>query len=68
MKISVSLPDEDVKFLDGYSDNRSAAVHAAVEALRLSRLTQDYAEAFAEFEDAGEAAAWESTAADGVSS
>ena len=41
MKISVSLPDEDVDFLDGYAkaqgyDSRSAVVHKAVRLLKSS--------------------------------
>ena len=41
MKVSVSLPDEDVDFLDTYADtqgfaSRSAVVHKAVRLLRAS--------------------------------
>ena len=43
MKISVSLPDEDVEFLDSYAlnqgyESRSAVVHTAVRMLRSSKL------------------------------
>ncbi len=42
MKISVSLPDEDVEFLDRYADaqgyaSRSAVVHKAVRLLSARR-------------------------------
>ncbi len=42
MKLSVSLPDEDVEFLDAYakskgSESRSAVVHKAVRLLRAWR-------------------------------
>ena len=42
MKVSVSLPDEDVEFLDVYADTpgiaSAAAVHMAVRLLRASQL------------------------------
>ena len=43
MKVSVSLPDDDVKFLDQYAKqegyaSRSAVLHRAVRLLRASRL------------------------------
>ena len=43
MKVSVSLPDEDVDFLDAYASSqgfasRSAVVHKAVRLLRASEL------------------------------
>lgn len=71
MKVSVSLPDEDVEFLDSYARSheiasRSATLHRAVQLLRASELAHDYAEAFAEWED-GENQPWDATAADGLS-
>jgi len=71
MKVSVSLPDEDVEFLDEYARargyrSRSAVVHRAVRLLRSSELGDAYAEAWAEWEDAAEADVWESTVADGL--
>ena len=43
MKLSVSLPDEDVEFLDQYAktqgyDSRSAVVHKAVRLLRAAEI------------------------------
>lgn len=72
MKLSISLSDDDVSFLDGETlngafDSRSAAVHAAVRLLRESRLADAYAEAFSEWDDSDDAA-WDATADDGVSS
>jgi Arc/MetJ-type ribon-helix-helix transcriptional regulator len=70
VKLSVSLPDDDVEFLDRYArDNgarsRSAAVHDAIRLLRAAELGPAYADAWAEWaEDDG--AAWEATAADGL--
>lgn len=71
MKISVSLTDEDVTFLDHYAGDhggltRSAALHVAIERLRTDALDDAYAAAAAEWRDSGEAAAWESTVADGI--
>lgn len=71
MKLSVSLPEEDVAFLDAYAHaqglaSRSAALHRAVRVLRASELGSDYAAAWAEWENAGEAGAWGVTVGDGL--
>jgi len=71
MKISVSLPDEDVDFLDAYAEeqgfrSRSAAVHKAVRLLKASDLGDAYEHAWQEWEAAGEADAWETTTSDGL--
>jgi Arc/MetJ-type ribon-helix-helix transcriptional regulator len=71
MKLSVSLPDEAVKFLDAYAASagfasRSAALHSAVRLLRATQLGPAYEEAFADWEQSGAAAAWDVTAADGL--
>ncbi len=71
MKLSVSLPDEDVAILDEYARasglrSRSAALHHAVRMLRLPQLEQDYEAAWQEWEASGDHAAWSVTAADGV--
>ena len=70
MKLSVSLPDEDVEFIDDYTKehsvgSRSAVVHRAVTLLRARELGQAYAAAWTDWEGA-EAEMWEATAADGV--
>lgn len=71
MKISVSLPDEDVEFLDSYAENqgyesRSAVVHTAVRMLRSSKLGDAYANAWQEWEESGEAEVWNRAASDGL--
>lgn len=71
MKVSVSLPDEDVEFLDRYAEaqgyrSRSAVVQKAVGLLRGVRLGDDYAAAWSEWEDTGEAEVWETVAGDGL--
>jgi Arc/MetJ-type ribon-helix-helix transcriptional regulator len=72
MKISVSLPEEDVEFLDNYAESqgymsRSAVVHTAVRMLRSSKLGDAYAEAWKEWEDSGESALWDTAVGDGLS-
>ncbi len=70
MKISISLPDQDVAVLDEYARtsglNRSAVIRRALRLLRHPELEQDYAAAWDEWETSGEQAAWEGTAADGL--
>lgn len=72
MKVSVSLPDDDVDYLDAYAQaqglpSRSAAVHRAVRALKATELGAAYEAAWDEWSQSGDADAWESTAADGLS-
>lgn len=71
MKVSISLPREDIEFLDSYvheqrRPSRSAAVHDAIAVLRAARLQSDYAAAFDEWVHSGEAAAWEAVTGDGL--
>lgn len=73
MKVSVSLPDEDVEFLDSYAQregfqSRSAALHKAVRLLRGMELHAAYEEAFQDWEETGQASDWEVTANDGIES
>lgn len=67
MKLSVSIPDDDVAFLDDFVAeaglaSRSAAVQKAIRLLRSSSLGPSYAAAWDEFEGAE----WETTSADGL--
>lgn len=52
MKISVSLPESDVDFLDRFAaeqgETRSGALHRAVRALRYEKLGADYEAAILE--------------------
>ena len=70
MKLSVSLPDEDVQFLDEYARtharSRSAAVHDAIETLRRGALADAYQEAWEEWDAGGEGELWEQTSGDGL--
>lgn len=71
MKLSVSLPDEDVEFLDQYAktqgyESRSAVVHRAVRLLRSTELGDAYADAWSEWSESGEATGWDEVAGDGL--
>lgn len=71
MKVSVSLPVDDVEFLDSYAqaqgiESRSAVVHKAVGLLRASQLGSAYEEAWASWSASGDAEAWDAVAADGL--
>lgn len=71
--MSVSLPQDDVEFLDVYAreqgmESRSAAVHEAVGLLRTSQLSAAYEEAWESWDASDDAAAWDATTADGLGS
>ncbi len=73
MKVSVSLPGEDVQFLDEYAreqglESRSAAVHRAVRLLRTGELGGAYELAWREWASNDEGGPWESTTGDGLGS
>ena len=70
MKLSVSLPDEDVATLDEFAGatglrSRSAVVQYAIGLLRRTELESDYEAAWTEWEESGDSEAWDVTAADG---
>ncbi len=72
MKISVSLPQEDVTFVDEYAarttaDSRSAVIHAAIQMLRESALEEEYLAAWDEWYASEDAELWDRTAGDGLS-
>jgi Arc/MetJ-type ribon-helix-helix transcriptional regulator len=69
MKMSVSLPQEDVEFLDSYVKDhamrsRSAALHDAVDLLRAEQLAGAYQDAWASWASSDEREAWDSAVAD----
>jgi Arc/MetJ-type ribon-helix-helix transcriptional regulator len=71
MKLSVSLPEEDVAYLDQYIEqnpaaSRSAALHEAIKLLRLSALESAYEQAYAEWSASDDADLWENASADGL--
>ncbi|MFD2418750.1 ribbon-helix-helix domain-containing protein [Amycolatopsis pigmentata] len=70
MKLSISLGEEDVAFLDRFAaeakiSSRSAVLQRAIELLRASELEASYQAAWDEWAEE-EADAWESTVGDGV--
>jgi Arc/MetJ-type ribon-helix-helix transcriptional regulator len=71
MKLSVSLSEDEVAALDKYAHSaglasRSAAIQHAIRLLGDPELEESYAAAWDEWEGSGDAAAWESTTADGL--
>lgn len=70
-KLSISLPDEDVAFLDVYIrahrlSSRSAAFVAAVKALRDTELEAAYERATLEWEGSEDQKLWDRATADGL--
>jgi Arc/MetJ-type ribon-helix-helix transcriptional regulator len=71
MKLSVSLPDGDVEYLDAYArktgeTSRSAVLHKAVRALRATELSGAYEDAWDTWASSDEATAWQTTTPDGL--
>ncbi len=71
VKLSVSLPLEDVTYIDEYArrvgaPSRSSVLHQAVALLRMSELESAYAAAFQEWHESKDGAPWEDTATDGL--
>jgi Arc/MetJ-type ribon-helix-helix transcriptional regulator len=70
MKLSVSLSDEDVEFIDHYAtdhglETRSGVLRRALALLRATELGDEYAAAWEEWAE-GEGDGWEATAPDGL--
>ena len=64
MKVSVSLPADDVEFLDTYAqsqgyDSRSAVMHKAVALLRVGGLTDAYEDAWQSWASSDDAQVWD---------
>jgi len=71
MKVSVSLPENDVEFLDACAErvgigSRSAALHKAVRLLRASELGDAYQDAWTTWGTSGDGALWDGTSGDGL--
>ena len=65
----MSIPDEDVEFLDNYTKthqvaSRSAVLQRAIRLLRASELSEDFAAAFSEWVDDPANEAWDNAVAD----
>jgi Arc/MetJ-type ribon-helix-helix transcriptional regulator len=71
MKVSVSLPREDLEFLDEYArerglESRSAAVRQAIRSLQVAEMSAAYETAWREWNESGDERAWEPTTRDGL--
>jgi len=71
VKISVSLPTEDVELLDQHArraglPSRSAALHEAVDLLRRIDLEVEYQGAWNEWESSDDGKSWEAATGDGL--
>jgi Arc/MetJ-type ribon-helix-helix transcriptional regulator len=70
VKLSVSLSESDVEYIDelarARSGNRSAAIHDLVRIARERAAVSDYARANDEWIESGESHAWDSVDADGL--
>lgn len=69
MKLSVSLPDKDVAFIDRQvaengERSRSAVVRKALRRLRSEELKRQYARLWAEWDDEDDV--WDVTVGDGI--
>ncbi|MCY4221981.1 MAG: hypothetical protein OXD35_10070 [Thiotrichales bacterium] len=73
MKLSISLREEEVGFLDEYArsqgiKSRSGVVKLALRVLRSMELADDYAAAWAERDDDDNIRAWDLSSGDGLNS
>jgi Arc/MetJ-type ribon-helix-helix transcriptional regulator len=71
VKVSVSLPEEDVAYIDEYAQrvgaqSRSSVLHEAVALLRMSELETAYATAFQEWQESDDHDLWDNTVSDGL--
>jgi Arc/MetJ-type ribon-helix-helix transcriptional regulator len=71
MKVSVSLPEEDVVYIDEYAQrvgapSRSSVLHQAVALLRMSELEDAYAGAFQEWHESEDRELWDRAVSDGL--
>jgi Arc/MetJ-type ribon-helix-helix transcriptional regulator len=69
--MSVSLPAEDVAYIDEYAQrvgaqSRSSVLHEAVALLRMSELETAYTAAFQEWNDADDRELWDNAVSDGL--
>jgi len=71
MKVSVSLPEEDIAYIDSYvqrsgAPSRSSVLHQAVALLRMSELEAAYASAFQEWQGSEDRELWDNVVGDGL--
>jgi hypothetical protein len=73
MKLSISLSEEDVRFLETYAQSqglpsRSAVLQKAISILRTSALGPAYDQAWQEWREEKSDQAWETVSEDGLGS
>jgi Arc/MetJ-type ribon-helix-helix transcriptional regulator len=71
VKVSVSLPEEDLAFIDEYARraeirSRSAVLHRALALLREHEMEAGYASAWRDWADIEDRELWEATSGDGT--
>ena len=71
MKVSVSLPEEDLAYIDDYArradvPSRSAVLHRAITLLRENEMEGAYASAWDDWSDSEDQKLWETTSGDGT--
>jgi antitoxin MazE9 len=71
VKLSVSLPDDDVRFVDRYAHeegfaSRSAVLQRAIRLLRAAKLGPAYQAAWQEWAEKGDSELWDTAAGDGL--
>jgi Arc/MetJ-type ribon-helix-helix transcriptional regulator len=71
VKVSVSLPEEDLAYIDEYvrrtgAPSRSSALHQAVTLLRMSEIEGAYASAWEEWQQSEDSELWDATSGDGL--
>jgi Arc/MetJ-type ribon-helix-helix transcriptional regulator len=71
MKLSVSLPADDIAFIDAYArrlggDSRSSVLRRAIGLLRMADLESSYSAAWDEWATSGDAERWDATTGDGL--
>lgn len=71
MKVSLSIPDEDIRFLDNFArdhgiSSRSAAVQQSIALLRDMELKEHFKIAMREWRESPDSKLWQSTVGDGL--
>lgn len=71
MKLSISLREEEVGFLDSYGrsrgiESRSGVIRTALRLLRTMELAEDYEAAWAEWDGDDDSRAWDQVSGDGL--
>ncbi len=71
VKLSISLSEEDVAFIDRLAadagfESRSAVIQHAIERVRATELQADYAEAWDDWRSSGDDEPWDASAGDGA--